>query len=517
MAATAAEALAPGLVLAESDPAADAAALHRLAAWCLRHISPLVAPSGGASSGDAGGQDWPEICDGLWIDVTGCAHLHGGEGRLLAGLVARLAAAGCTARAAVADTPGAAHALARYAAGPVTVIAPGETAAALAPLAVAALRLPEATIDGLHRLGLDHIGALAAAPRAPLARRFGPHLLHRLDQAFGRVPEPIMPMALPELIRARQGFAEPLLTAEALARAIGLLARAVCDRLLRAGQGARRLDLVCQRSDGSAQILQIGTALPSRDPGHLTRLLTARLETIDPGFGVEAMLLVAPVAEPLPARQLDTPLDPAGEGPSSDDPRPPGMLPAEDLAGLIDTLANRLGPRRLYRWAAVESDVPERALRRIPPLAPPAGAGWPAALPRPARLFAPPCPVQVTALLPDYPPVQFVWRRRPHRIRRTDGPERIHGEWWKHPDEFWAFRDYFQVEDEAGQRFWLFRSVRIPEGAEGYAGESAGQWGDEAVQEVARQAAGKAVAEAGGEGVPASAARSQWFLHGLFG
>lgn len=180
-----------------------------------------------------------------------------------------------------------------------------------------------------------------------------------------------------------------------------------------------------------------------RDAHRLTRLLTDRIETIAPGFGIERMTLTAPISEPLDWRASLTGL---------------GDSAGADVSGLIDTLASRVGAGRLYRLSAVESEVPERSVRKIAPMATPTATSWNPDWPRPTRLFRPPEPIETMALLPDQPPTHFTWRGIRRRIRRADGPERIHGEWHRSDAEMWAVRDYFQVEDEAGDRFWLFRS-----------------------------------------------------------
>jgi protein ImuB len=421
MALAQAQARVPGLTIHDATPGADADALHRLAAWCLRY-APLTAA---------------DPTDGIWIDITGSAHLQGGETAVLRDLRHHL-----PLRVAVADTPGAAYAVARYGADDLTVVPAGATQTALAGLPLEALRLPPETIRGLRLLGFDTIGRLAATPRAPLVRRFGPLLATRLDQAFGSVFEPIVPVVPPDLPRARLAFAEPLLTAESFSAVIVRLAATLCAELEKAGRGARRLDLLFERVDGSVQALRIGTARATRDIRHLARMLDERLERVDPGLGVEAMTLVAPLSDPLAYAQA--PLTETG-------------APAPDIAPLVDRLTNRLGPGRVYRIAPVESDVPERSARRVPALAPPVRTAWPADLPRPVRLLDPPQPVEAMALLPDHPPVAFTWRRVRHRVRRADGPERIAGEWWKRDGELRSVRDYFRVEDEDGHRYWLFR------------------------------------------------------------
>ncbi len=421
-------AMVPDLLVVDADPEGDRRALSDLAAWCL-HLSPMTAP------------DPP---DGLWIDVTGCAHLRGGEQPMLDTLVGRLAAAGLSACAGLADTPGAAHAVARHGGGTVAIIMPGGQADALALLPLRALRIGEETADGLRRLGLDLVGQLADMPRGPVARRFGDALLPRLDQAMGRVAEPIQPVLPPGTISVRRAFVEPIATAEAFATVILLLVGEACAALERRGAGARTLDLVFERVDGSAQVVRVGTVRPVRDAIHLARLLDERIETVDPGLGVEAMRLVLPLVEPL------TPAQRTG-GLGGD------CAEAADLAELIDRLSNRLGADKVYRMAPVQSDVPERAVAAMPPLSPLGGPGWATPWPRPVRLLPRPEPVEALGLLPDHPPRAFTWRRVRHRVQRADGPERITGEWWRRSSEVAAVRDYWVVETGDGRRFWLFR------------------------------------------------------------
>ena len=425
---TKAHALVPDILTMQADPAADAAALSRLALWALQHYAPIVAP------------DPP---DGLVIDTTGADHLHGGEARMLSGLVNRLGASGIFARAAVADTWGAAHAAARLLAAPVCVVSPGETRQAIAPLPIPGLRIAPETVTGLHVLGFASIGDVLAVPRAPLVLRFGPLLGRRLDQLLGVVSEPVDPLRDPELVTVRKVFGEPIGAPETIARYTAGLVESLCKALEKRGLGARRLDLVFHRVDASLQAIRVGTAQAVRDQKRLIRLLTDRIETIDPGFGIEIMDLTATLAEPLALQQAASSLIEEA---------------AADIAGLVDVIANRIGARRLYRLAPVESDVPERSVQRIPPLAPDDGTTWPGRWPRPSRLLAHPEPIEVMALLPDHPPAFFTWRGVRRRVRRADGPERIFGEWWKRDAELAAVRDYFQVEDEEGERFWLFRS-----------------------------------------------------------
>lgn len=426
MAATQAHALVPDLAVFDADPAGDADALERLALWALKHYAPVCAADGP---------------DGLAIDATGAAHLKGGERELLSDLETRLASAGVAARAAIAPTYGAAWALARF--GPErAVLDQGDVGRALGPLPLAALRLEPTLIEALRRMGFETILDLEERPRAPLTLRFGPEPGRRLDQAYGRVFEPITPVVEAEAPRAERIFAEPIGAPETLERYAGLLVEDLSARLERAGLGARRLDWLCHRVDNRIEAVRVGLARPVRDPVRLTRLLRDRIGTIAPGFGIERMTLIAASTLPLDWR------------PGASDLTGPD---APDVSGLVDVLANRTGAD-LYRVAPVESDVPERSVRKTPPLAPPGAQGWNSDWPRPVRLFRRPERVETLALLPDNPPAWFTWRGVRRRIRRADGPERIYGEWGRSDAEMWAVRDYFQVEDDAGDRFWLFRA-----------------------------------------------------------
>lgn len=420
--------LVPGLVVREADPAGDAAALTRLARGLLERVTPVVAP------------DPP---DGILLDTTGADHLHGGEAAMLADLRARLSRSGVLARAALADTPGAAHALARFGAEPVMVAPPGHGAGPVSALPPEALRIPGALAADLRLLGFTRIGALLAEPRAPLVRRFGLELGLRLDQITGDRAEPVEPVAAPDPVRVRRGFAEPISATDTVTRHLSGLVTALCRQLEERSLGARRVDLVCRRLDHRLEAVRIGLARPARDPERMLRLFRERLDSIDPGFGIDEMVLSASVTEPLGARQMVNDL--AG-----------GTAP--DLSALIDILVNRAGITAVHRAAPVASDVPERSVAAIPALAPETGAVWPEGWPRPVRLLPHPEPVETLALLPDHPPVAFTWKGVRRRVVCADGPERIFGEWWKREAETAAVRDYFRVEDETGARYWIFRA-----------------------------------------------------------
>ncbi len=425
----------PGLATAPAEPAEDAASLRRLVEWCGRY-SPWTAPDG---------------TDGVKIEITGSAHLWGGEAALAGDLTARLDRLHIAGRIAIADTLGAAWATARFAEGKsLIILPPGDCRAVLAPLPIEALRLDPATAQGLRRVGLKRVGDLAAMPRDALTRRFGEMVTRRLDQAQGDLPEPLSPLGEAPVRRVRLSFAEPIADPADLLRATERLVEDLIPRLAREGIGARRLDLGFHRVDGRVERIRLGTARPSRDPRHLAALFKERLDTVDPGLGIEDVILAVFAVEPLSPEQIGL----AGYAPTNEE---------SDIAPLLDRLGNRLGLAAMSRLEPRESHIPERASVRVSvgnshsytPVAP-----APDKPPRPIRLFEPPEPVEAFWLLPDDPPFRFAWRHRRHRVTRADGPERIADEWWR-PEGSGAanaIRDYYRVEDEEGRRFWLFRA-----------------------------------------------------------
>jgi protein ImuB len=430
-----ARAICPQLLTLSAETEKDAAALRALARWCCRY-SPTLNTDGE---------------DGLWLDVTGVPHLFGGEAELLADMAEAFRIFGFSAKLALAETIGAAHALAHFSPQSSIVVREGQVSAALARLPVEALRLDADVVLLLKRLGLKRIGQLYDLPRASLEQRFhsksqAEAVLLRLDQALGRRKEKRVPRFPPPRYEAVLLFAEPLVTHEGVIAGLTHLTHELCRKLARGRMGARRLRLLLERSDGSSAAIEVGFSAPSRDPLHLLRLIEEKTVNLDLGFGVDRMLLVAPVAEASPL--LQTSLAPSRE--------------KAEVEPLIDKLANRLGLPAIRRLSPQASHLPERAQRLKSAFNP--AVSWLGSEtnkpPRPALLLTPPEALEVIAEIPEGPPARFTWRRVSRRVVKAEGPERIAPEWWH---ALWKKnsearpRDYYRIEDQDGHRYWVFR------------------------------------------------------------
>ena len=438
-----AKSVAPDVIVEPDDPLATAALLDRLADWCGRY-TPWTAVEGE---------------DGIWLDIAGCADLFGGEAALVSDLLTRIRELGFAARAALAPTPGAAWALARFSESS-PLVAEGDTRDAIAMLPVSGLRLEAGVVAALNCLGLRRIGDLYPLSRAAVASRFGEETAQFLDRALGHVDEPISPRRLVAPFRSRLAFAEPIGHADDITRGLKHLLAELSEGLAHASRGGRRFELALFRVDGSLQYIAIGTARAARDPAHLIGLFREDLAMVDPGFGIETMVLTATETETLLPEQG------AMEGDLG--------ASTESIDVLVDRLGNRLGSGRLHCLQPFESHLPERAQQLIGDMSLihelgnyPQSTRSPLSF-RPIRLLVDP---EVVALItPEErdgsPPAMFRWRGQIHQLRRTDGPERICPEWWRQ-DQGWrgGIRDYWRIENEKGQRLWLFREGDGVEGS----------------------------------------------------
>ncbi len=463
-----ARAMHPRIEIVAKDTAADRRLLGALADWCDRY-TPLVALDG---------------MDGLFLDITGCAHLFGGEEAMLEEMLACFAGQGLCARAGLAGTPGAAWAAARFTQERFSqgraILREGEERDFLGHLPLAALRVEARTIASLESVGLRTIGAIAAVPRAPLARRFGAMPLLRLDQAFGAVEEAVSPRLPVPSLSVERHFAEPIGERDDIERLVLAFAGSMKRDLERRGEGARRFELLLFRVDGAVTRISAASSLPLREPVPIGRLFHERLAAVggevDAGYGFDLVRLSAFDTAALRSSQGDF----DGGTHWTGDGR--GEGPDEDIALFADRVRARLGSDAILQTKLAESHVPERACLLVPFAGQAAQDAQPhfSPLERPLRLFVRPEPIDVPVTeVPEGPPLNFRWRRSMHRVARAEGPERIAPEWWLNPipeakvekeeerEEAQSLaadaetarltRDYFRVEDAEGRRYWLFR------------------------------------------------------------
>lgn len=420
-----AKAIVPGLQVFDALPEKESQLLQALGEWCIRY-TPLVAV---------------DLPDGLILDISGCPHLWGGEREYLREIITKLRAIGYDVRGAIADTIGTSWAVSRY--GRIKpIIESGEQSAALHPLPPAALRLEPELLDKLHKLGLQQIGSFMTMPGRILRRRFGPTLLSRLSQALGYEIEAIQPLFPPSPYEERLPCLEPIRTATGIEIAIQTLLEKLCLRLQQEGKGLRTATLKGYRTDNKMVQASIGTSRASHHVQHLFKLFELKIPSIEPALGIELFTLEAEQTEEVAAAQEAF----WTAGPGLNNP---------SVAELLDRLAGKVGADSIRRYLPQEHYWPERSIKQTPSLEEQPTTSWRTDKPRPVQLLAQPEPIEVTAPIPDYPPMLFRYKGKLHEIKRADGPERIEREWWLDGGEH---RDYYSVEDKEGRRYWLFRS-----------------------------------------------------------
>ncbi len=417
------KAIFPELQMLETESGRTEKLLRAMAEWSIRY-TPFVAV---------------DLRDGLILDTTGCSHLWGGEAAYLQTIKSKLGSYGYTVKIAVADTVGTAWAMARF--GNSNIVKTKEQKNALRNLPPAALRLDATVLARLKKLGLQQIGDFMDMPKAVLRRRFGPTLPMRIDQALGQEIEPINSVKLVESYQERLHSMEPIATAIGITIALQQLLEAICIRFESEGIGLRYAVFKAYRIDGNIQQIEIGTVHPSRNVTHLFHLFEHKIATLEPALGFELFVLEAPKIEPVTQEQIAI-----WNAASQNDKK---------VAELLDRVAAKTGPDTISRYLPAEHYWPERSLKKALPLWEKASAQWRTDWPRPIHLLANPEVIEVTAVLPDYPPMWFRYKGKLYNVAKSDGPERIEQEWWLSDG---LYRDYYCVEDKEGARYWLFRS-----------------------------------------------------------
>ncbi len=420
-----AKAILPALKVIDDDTSLPEKLLKSIARFCIRYT-------------DAVSIDLP---DGLILDVTGCAHLWGGEKNYIKEINARLSNRGYDVRATMADTIGAAWAIAHYG-GSSPIIESGKTMEALLQLPPAALRLEPEPTDRLYKLGLRKILQFIHMPRAALRRRFGIFTLLRIDQAIGNEEETIHPIIPIEPFRERLPCLEPIVTLTGITIALQRMLNAQRLTLNAKGMGIRKAVFSCYRVDNKVEQIEIGTNRATSNPKHLFKLFEEKIQTIEPALGIEIFMLEATKTEKIFNRQEQL-WNTAG---GIDDPA---------IAELMDRLTNRFGSEPIRRYQPLERHMPENSYKKAENLFFVDRVSFIVDRPRPLHLLPIPQPIEVTAPIPDYPPMNFRYKNILHKIKKADGPERIEPEWWISEGRH---RDYYAVEDEAGGRYWIFRA-----------------------------------------------------------
>lgn len=423
-----ARAFCPDLQSRSAAPRADDRFRRALARWATRYC-PWVGL---------------EDADGLVLDVTGSTHLWGGEGAMIDDMRARFARARLSVRIGVADTRGAAWALAHHGEG---IAAPGRALDSIAALPVAALRLDPRTDVALQRLGIRRIADLCDLPRATLTRRFGADLLLRLDQALGAQPEQVSPLPEEPHYGMRLSLPDPIGLSDDVMAATARLLDRLCDRLKTQETGARVLCLTLRRVDQASQQVELRLARPLRDPARILPLFRRGVDGIDAGFGIDRIRLEATVVEPLPVQQI-------GQA---------GMVQSDGLDDLITRIGARIGLENVQRFLPADSHIPERGHIIAAAAYSEPGGSWAVPRPRPLCLFPPEPIVETGTGTGARPPARFRWRRMSLTTGRATGPERIAPEWWL-PDDNWhtGVRDYWKVDTRQGRRLWLFHTPQNP-------------------------------------------------------
>ena len=419
----------------DDKPELNSRLLKGLAEWCIRY-TPFVAIH-------------PPDC--LILDATGCAHLWDGEDQYLLNIYEKLKKLGYQVRLAMADTVGTAWAFSHYGEN-LAIIKSGQHQTAIQSLPPAALRLNEEINLLLQKLGLRCIRDLIQMPKTALKRRFDPLLLKRLNQSIGNEEEVLIPVVPVEPYQVRLPSLEPIVTRCGIETALQQLLATLCKQLNAQEHGLRTCLFTCFRVDGKRIQLEIGTNRASSNQLHLFKLFELKLDSIEPDLGIELFMLEAKKVEPVSSVQQKIWEKNSG-------------LDNSGLVELLDRFCEKFGRQNIHRFLPAEHYWPERSYRVASSLTEQKTSEWRKASPRPVNILPVPISIDVTAPIPDYPPMLFRYKGKLHKVVKADGPERIEQEWWLQQGEH---RDYYIVEDEGGQRYWIFRSGHYD--AEGFQG-----------------------------------------------
>lgn len=445
----------PDILLSEVAPEQTRSTLEKLARWAWRY-----SPRTGI---DNKGTD--DI--GIWIDMSGASHLHGGMDAIIADIKKRLEPSQIPVYCAAAPYFAGARALAQYhpqaADGLVMLSSRAYLMQMLSDLPLAALLLDDHMLQALSQAGLRRLHHLQSLSYAQLAIRFGPEFVQKWAIVCGNCDVAPPPIKAPPALCVSLSWAEPLAGADALQQMIEQLVQEIASLLLEAEMAASCFELGWQRSDGQIGRLYFNLSRPGRSSDILRRLLADAATRIDAEFGIDYSWLQAhKLAAELPQTGfLGT---------------EPCHLKGQHIDHVLDILAAKLGPDKVQRvtynssWQVSDSMIYQRLSDAYDSSASD-NSSWPASAPasltppRPIRLFEPAEPVHVVALLPDHPPAMLRWRKKSWQIGRATGPERIGPRWWDTAHKEIKTRDYYRVETRSGMRLWVYREG-LPERGE---------------------------------------------------
>lgn len=445
----AAQALAQPLLAITRNLELEHDTLHELADWAYQ-FSAQISPRESAASSTG---------TGLLLETGGSGQLFGGHARLHRLIERGLAALGFHATFGYAATPLAAWWIAAARASGLRcadAIDPAALEPTLAPLPLRLTGWETATLDALLALGLDKLADVLALPRDQLNRRFGTTLLHDLDRALARVPDPL-PLFTPKAtFHARLDLPADIADAAQLMFPAHRLLRSLEGFLRGRDAGATELRFTVTHPTRRTRrlpptLITLALAAPDRDAGRLAKLFAERLSRVVlPDPAITLALAVDRLHRFAPQHASLLPPAPGTSSLSAD----------TGWQQLAETLHARLGSERVFQMQAVDDHRPEHAWRAMPLVTSldEKRSSAPAATQRPILILPRPQPLATHDNDHDETPVYA------GALRLVAGPERIESGWWDlgSPTRRAVFRDYFVARNPRGQTLWIYRELAAP-------------------------------------------------------
>lgn len=397
--------------------------------------------------------------DCLFLELTDIQHLVADERQFVSQLLIDCHQGGhFPLRMAIADTPGAAWAVAHFAVPErnesisfVWILPPKHGTKGIASLPVEALRIPDRVAGWCHELGLHRIGDVMGFPSAELRKRFGEILVLRLEQLAGTRKEILSPYVLQLRFEEHLWLEYPAQSWETLSPGLSSLLHKLSQQLMAHHSGALGLHVSFLCEDHSAVTLPVDLFRPTDDPHHLFALIELAFRQRHFSSPVVGIDVTVSYVAPFESQQAT--LFPTGETES----------PSSEWGSLLERLSSRLGtdhvcyavlhpdhePEKAYFWQPCLLDQRFKKPRS-------SVVSFLAQRPRPIRLFRESFPIQVITSVPSGVPYRIHYQGRTHDVVRWWGPERIQTGWWRGQP---IARDYYRVELSNGAHFWIYRRL----------------------------------------------------------